>query len=221
MAFNSAKITLTRYRIEGAPRKLNLETLNKGFRKFRAAKLRLDAPRMLSYGWDIPVFGEDALSPGDDFDMSHCQVASGFLMRFRAETKRVNKSLLQFVFSQRLREMAAAGQELKRQERKALHDELQEDLLAKTLPELKFVDCLWLTERSEFWLFSSAKRDQEIAEKLFRESFTKPLGCNFNRIMPPLLGTSHGEDQRVSAQRYQAIMRTTPSQLYAGDYASH
>lgn len=213
MGLFSGKLSITRYRLVGAPEPLILSALNRGFKKYRAQQVRLNNPQAILFGWQAPQSDEDLDFEGSHWDLTHCQIDSGFQLRIQMEARRVPSTLVQHLYRQRLRQR----EHLKRQERQDLLEEIQQELLTKALPDIKIIDCLWLTARQEIYLFSTAKREQEIFEQLFRSSFSKPLSCHLVKVCPGTMGlpaTGKGSDKRV-----RALMRTTPSVLMA--HGSH
>ncbi len=217
MGLVSGKISLTRYRLGGAPQVISTETLNKTFKKFRAKPLVLEHPKELAFGWDLPNSGFETEGFGSHWDLSHCAYDDGYLLRIRIEKRRVPQTLLTQLFRTKLAEMMAQGTEVKRHEKKELLEELKAELLAQALPDVKFIDAVWQTKRHEVFLLSSSKQACEIFEKLFIQSFSKPLDAMLVRVVPPFLGikeTSVAAKDKSHTKRLKGIINTIPAVFY-------
>ena len=188
-------ISLCRYRLVG-DNSFSLEKLNNKFRKYQSGLLGEDtqSSKEMRAGWVMP----SGLSPeeeryGDYWDLSDCEVDEGYLLRLRIERKKIPSEFFQVMLRQKLDQInLERDKPLGKNARKIVSDELKENLLAKALPTISYIDAYWRTD-GLVTLFSTAKKNKEIFEDFFIKTFAKTLGCSLVPLAPPLLGLSIGQ----------------------------
>ena len=189
-----------------------MKNLGEDYRKYIAKPLKLANRKEIAFGWDFPI-AWDKEATGGYWDLSHCAYDNGYILRIRVERRKVPASLLAFLYKEKVTNMQRQGKPLRREEKKKLKEELKEDLLQKALPEVKFLDVIWDTNKEELTLLSNSKNDREVFEKLIKQSFSDPLGMLILPVEPPLLGLTTEQYQRPEKHRdhFQGIADTTPS----------
>ena len=221
MGLESGRVSITRYKVMGAPERLTIKSLGERYRRYLAKPLKLHNPKELLFGWERPIdFPEEA---GDGYwDMTSCSYEDGFLLRARIERRKVPASLLSHLYKGKLTAQQKEGKPLRREAKQKLRDELKEDLLGKALPEIKFIDAIWDGKKSEVCLLATSKADKEVFEKLFRQSFSDEMGLVVVPIDPPLLGMKTAQYQKPENYReyFQGITQTTPT-TFTGQNVGH
>ena len=130
----------------------------------------------------------------DHWDMSHCQISEGYIMRIRLERRKVPTSLFQILFKQKLAATTAkSGKMPSRPERTKIKEELKAKLLERALPALTYVDLFWNETHKEIQVFSGSTKALTVFEELFYKTFATPLKLAVVKVDPPLLGISRSE----------------------------
>lgn len=212
MGLESGRVSLSRYKVLGAPKRVTFSLLGENYRKYLAKPLKIQNNKELMFGWAHPIaFDEE--TTGGYWDMSHCAYDDGFIFRIQIERRKVPASLLTQLYKQRITKAQKSGKPLSRIEKSKLRDEIKLDLIKSALPEIKFVDLVWNTTIHEVHLLTTTKADVEIFEKLFRQSFSDHLNLNVIPIRPPLLGLELDQYQRPERHRklFEDIANTEPT----------
>lgn len=194
MGIQSGSMSMTRYQYI-TKNKITIAKLNTNLVRYQSKKLRLthstNAEKM---GWVLPDGIEDDLTNLSHWDMSHCQVTDGFLLKIRVEKKTVSPELHALIYRNRWHSLNKSKPEgVSRAEKKALKDEIRAELLSKSLPSISYIDAFWNTDTSEILLFTTSKHKRELFQKLFRETFTEATPGTLQVIEAPLLGFSSND----------------------------
>lgn len=214
----SGTLSLNRYRVIGAQDSLSLSKLNKKLKTYQAKPLELTQSKELSFGWVAPPIGDlSDLTEGLSWDMSHCQIEDGYLMRIRVEKRKVAHSLLQLIYQKKIASLTDQdedGKPLSRHRKKELLEETRLELLGQCLPQISYSDLFWNEQRQEVILFSTSKGIQGIFEELFRKTFCEHLGLSLVKIAPPLLGLPTQDWQEsTSSETLERMSHTLPLEL--------
>jgi len=202
MSIHSGAMAVARFRILGGKDSYKFSDLNPLLMPWQASAIKLDGiDKEEQFGWDRPTGVEtdrDEHSPvgtdGDPWDMSHCQIADGYILRIRLERRKVPASLFQILFKQRLNAIAAkTGKMPPRPERARVKEELKRKLLERALPTLSYIDVFWNETHREIQVFSGSVKALTVFEELFYKTFAEPLKLAVVKIDPPLLGISRAE----------------------------
>lgn len=216
LGIQGGSLSLCRYRLLGAGTRRKLSELNSLIAKHSLGPVLLKGTgREEEAGWVRPV-GLDKLNlpPNAPWDLSSAELEEGFLLRLRILRRQVPGPLLQLVYRQRFFEHEEkTGKAPGPKERRDLRDSIKAELLARALPSITHIDAFWRDAQGELLVFSTSAKALEIFERLFGETFAKPLGQTLVRIEPPLLGlpfTSWAdEDEAQTALRQLA--QTAPA----------
>ena len=199
MSLQQGTLSITRYRTLGARKNYSLEEVGRKLKGFQAKPLKTQGVlRELVFGWVRPAGidpDEEVLQDDMHWDISDCQIDSGYLLRFRVERRKVPMQLFQMMVQQELAKHTAKqlGKPLERAEKKQIMDDLKEELLGNCLPAIRHCDLLWREKHGDILVFATGKSDLKIFEDLFRETFAKPLGFSFILELPAILGMSDQE----------------------------
>jgi len=192
MGIYQGRLALTRYRLLGSDKPLKIAKLNEYLEPFKAKPLRLTTPasKPLSFGWVPAAIHSDTLAAaGEAWDLSHCRVNNGLLLRCRVDKRKIPGSLVQLLARQEIEKVTARrSKPLKRAERQQIIADLKLDLLSKVLPQVSFFDAFWRDSDREILLFSTRQQTRTVFDELFRKSFAEPLGLSMVMVEPPLLG---------------------------------
>jgi DNA recombination-dependent growth factor C len=179
MGIYNGTVAFQRYLLVGGPRKLTISNLSDLIAPHKAPSLKLDQTvKAERLGWVRPLTQDSAETPLDSthWDISDCVVEGGVLLRARAERRRVPSTLLQMIFRQKIAEhYQASGKQLNRNERQALKNDLTQELMRRSLPQVSFTDILWKLEDKELYIFNRSKTACERVLQLFDETFAKEL----------------------------------------------
>lgn len=220
MGIHSGSLSLCRYRLVGERRfgPERLSTLNGMLEHYKAAPLKLTGVKKEeASGWVRPLGAMTDMGADDDpdasWDMTHCQVDDGFLLRFRIEKRRVPGTLLQLLYKQKYYAARnAGGKPPGPKARRDMKDELKLDLTGKALPQVAHVDAFWRERQGEVLLFATGKKLRETFEKLFAATFATPLELSLVRVEAPLMGLTATEwqDTAVAMPTLGRLSSTTP-----------
>lgn len=166
-------------------------------------------------GWVRPS-GIDSvdLPPDCSWDMSHCQVDDGFILRMRIEKRKVPAQLLQLIYKQKFYdESAATGKPPGPKVRRDMRDQLKLDLTAKSLPVISHIEAYWSERSGDMMLFTTSKKAREHFEQLFQLTFAAQLEQTLIRIDPPLMGLASNvlDDSAVAMESIDRLSMTTPA----------
>lgn len=179
MGIYNGTVAFQRYLLVGGPRKLTISNLSDLIAPHKAPSLKLDQTvKAERLGWVRPLTQDSDETPLDSthWDISDCVVEGGVLLRARAERRRVPSTLLQMIFRQKIAEhYQASGKQLNRNERQALKNDLTQELMRRSLPQVSFTDILWKLEDKELYIFNRSKTACERVLQLFDETFAKEL----------------------------------------------
>ena len=215
MGLQSGSVSLCRYRLLGAGKRHRLSQLGDLLESHKAGPLKLSGVHSEErVGWVRPVGLDNVeLPPDAPWDLTHCQVDDGFVLRLRIERRKVPATLLQLVYKQRFHEVEAkTGKTPGPKDRKDLREEVKKELMARALPTLAHLDAFWRDEEGELALFTTGKKARELFEGLFLKTFAQPLGQTLVRIDPPLMGLTRDqwEDSQVASETLGRLSLTTP-----------
>lgn len=206
MSLATGRFSATRFRIVGKKIPRSLEGLNPGYRKMRIRAFNPNLPKELVFGWAPPSEGELELFHGDH-DLSHCQVGSNLLLRLRVERKRVPQSLSSILYREKIFAAEQAGEQLSREEKKVLLEDLKKELLTRCLPEIRYIEGIWHFEKQFLSVLTTAKRDLQLFEDLFRASFTEPFQASLVMVSPILMAF----DPFGKSQDFEKLEQSTPT----------
>lgn len=224
MGIQNGSLSLCRYRLLGAGKRPSIGALNSMFEPHKAGPLKLkDVYREDICGWVRPVGLEKVDIPeGLSWDLSHCELDDGYLLRVRQERRRVPGSLIQLVYKQKFTEIETkSGKPPGPKERRDLKDQVKRELLGRALPSVTHIDGFWRDRLGELTLFATGKKQREAFEHLFQASFASPLGLTLVRLDPPLLGLTAEAwtDSDIARQTFGRLSSTTPVTVMAMAYA--
>ena len=163
-------------------------------------------------GWVLPQL-EWLSELGDEahWGLRDCRIEGGYLLRMRVEKRQVSSHLLQQLVHQRFLQAEMDGDKLNRQLKKALRDEVREDLLTRSLPNLSYCDA-FLNDKGRIYLFSQSKKIREQFEQLFRETFIKNTDSSMLPLKAPFLGKYHSMIRSENGMNFvEALQNTVPS----------
>ncbi len=213
MPIHKGSLSICRYKLLH-DRKINLAKLNQLILDYQAGPLRLTgSTRAESVAWVCPVERHnEGLGEQDYWDMTDGQIDGGFILKMRVERRKVSSSLLQHVYKSRmLAKTKKKKKPLTRPEQKQLREDVEQELLLKTLPTISFCEAFWNTDQNVIYLFSTAKKMRELFLELFNESFVKPLEADIIAIQPPLMGLDL--DARLDSERIKKPVEKIESTL--------
>ncbi len=215
MGIQQGSLSLCRYRVLGGGPKSAMARLSSFLESQKAAPLKLAGVHKEEiYGWVRPLGLDDVeLPPDSPWDMSHCQVEEGYLLRLRIERRKVPAPLLQLLFKQQyFAHEASVGKAPGPKDRRDMRDKLKLDLTGRALPAISHVDAFWRDRQGELTLFSTGKTSRLIFETLFQATFAAPLNLTLIRVDPPLMGIGRDawEDSQVASRTLGRLSLTTP-----------
>lgn len=215
MSFLAGRCSLSRFRLIGGPKRLNISELSKGFRKHQVGPLHLEYGRELNFGWARPIGFEG--SKTGHWDLSDCQFDDSLTLRIRIERRKIPTSLLHLLLSQRIDdEEGEKGRQLSNDEKSVIKETLEQELLMQTLPDIKTLDIIWNLNKKEMLVLGTAKRDLDIFELLFQKTFGKPLNYSIVKVTPPMIGLSETElSNPEKGKSIQRLLDATPSIFFA------
>lgn len=210
MGLKSGAISITRYQVLGLVQP-SLASLNQGIAPFKAKMIELSAGTKAEQAfWTLPDLPE-LERDGNFWDMSDCQVDGGYVLRLRIEKRSVPGELLKLLLKERLQHLGdTLGRHPSRVESRLAKEQLKDELLAKSLPTLRFVDLFWSTETNQVTLFSTSKSACMFFEQMFRQSFLTPLGGSMAILVPPLFGLDDS-DWKGHSQRAKSMGQLVPA----------
>ena len=215
MGIQKGRLTLSRYRVIGRQGRLSLSDLNKKFARGRAAPVEDHTGfREIRYGWILPDWTEAWGSEPDTrhWDMSHCRVEQGFLLRMRLDRRKIPGAYLQEIFRSRVAGLTrSSGKAPGRREKKAILENLKEELIQATLPTITTADVFWQDDRDEIVLMSGSQAVRDAFSDLFRKTFGEHLNLSLVPIMPPLLGIRAPDPGGKEPERYRKLHESTPA----------
>lgn len=192
MSIENGSVSITRYKVNSLSRKkrFSIAELNTEFPKFIAKPLSTKFGKFEQrFGWVLPptlTDEEGALLDHGEWDMSHCRIKQGFLLRFRIDSKKLAGNLVQAIYKRKVltyeRQYKSKPNAKKKRE---IKEEIREQLLEMALPTISFYDALWKIDDQELVLFSTGVRVREVFEKLFHNCFGKTLELELNLVDPP------------------------------------
>lgn len=215
MAIHQGSLSLCRYRLLGGNGKSNLTRLNSFLEPYIAGPLKLSGVTKDEVtGWVRPLGLEKVeLAPDTPWDLSHCQVDDGFVLRLRVERRAVPAQLLQLVYKQQFFEQQAkAGKTPGPKDRRDMRDKVKAELMGRALPALSHIEAYWRDRQGELTLFTTGKKARSVFETAFTATFANPLNLTLVRIDPPLLGLSKDqwEDSQVASATLGRLSLATP-----------
>ncbi len=215
MGMTSGAMSVSRFRIIGAPKKYNLNKLSELISPHQVWDLNLEGnAKEERIGWvRPPSLDQVDLPPHAFWDMSQCEVDGGFLLRLRLERRSVPAQLLQLLYKERFFAISEEkGKVPPPKERSALKEELKAKLMARALPTLSYIDGFWRTDANELVIFTSSKKGASIFEKLFITTFASGLGFTLVKLDPPLLAITSSEwnDSKVATDALGRLSLATP-----------
>ena len=217
MSIYQGSFSICRYKIIGREGPLKISGLNKKLKAHQSTPVSLGSEnREIRVGWVRPLNADNVdLPEGSDWNMSDCREGNGFMLRIRIEKRKVPGQLLQIMIKERVfKEISAnGGEEIGRKHRKAIKEEVKEELLGSCLPQISHIDAYWNEDLDEVWLFSTAKSARETFERLFASTFGNPLGLGIIHMTAPLIGLDEKEwqDPNFKKKRMQRLSRTVPT----------
>lgn len=223
MSIQQGTFSVTRYRIIGRTKNISLGNLNQEFGRLRLKPFRLrPSRRELHFGWDYPSVASGSKAPHEGWDLSDCRGEDGIWLRVRIEKRKLSSQLLQLVVQGRIdsEQKKRKDKPIGRKHQKAILDEVREELMNQSLPNLSFFDAYWQDQADQIYLFTTSKSSCAIFEDLFRETFGKPLDLSIVKLVPPLLGLTRNEwrDSSDSAKRIKLLEKALPESLVSIDH---
>lgn len=175
--------SITRFFVEGPPADPADLDLVKALQKGRFRPLGESATEDLSIGW---VSREDP--SGARFEPGAIVKPPFLVFALRIDRKRVSPALLRMEIAARLRAEGAGGARLPRERRRAIVLEAKRQLVARALPAVSLVDCLWNVGAHVLYVFASGGLTLEIAAREFRGTFDRPLTLATPSVVARRLG---------------------------------
>jgi hypothetical protein len=208
LSLHSGSLSLTRYRCLHAQKSYALADLNKKLKVYQVGPVVAQGVHQETiFGWVRPtgMDEQEEIVYDGHWDMSDCQIEIGYLLRFRVEKRKVPRQLFQLLLKEELDKKVAEqeGKPLSRAQKKQIINNLKEQLTGCCLPAVKHVDAVWRTTRNDILLFSTSTHDRQLFEKLFMETFSKPLDFSIIMELPPILAMSEKEWQGTGAEALQ------------------
>ncbi|MFW7380966.1 MAG: recombination-associated protein RdgC [Oligoflexus sp.] len=222
MSIQQGSFSVTRYRVIGRKKNLKLAELNQEFGRFRLKPFRLrPSRRELHFGWDFPSQVLGMPVPHEAWDLSDCQADEGLWLRVRVEKRKLSTQLLQVVTQSRIdsEQRKRQGKPIGRKQQKSILDEVREELLHQSLPNLSYFEAFWQDQADQIYLFTTSKSSCAIFEELFRETFGKPLDLSLVKLAPPLLGLTQDEwrGKNGASQRISLLEKAVPESLVSAE----
>lgn len=216
MGIIQGSISLCRYKLLGAGRKIGMSELNSLVEHYKSGPIKLNNIfKEEVVGWVRPSGIDNIdLPPDADWDMSHCQVDDGFLLRMRIEKRKAPAQLIQLLYKQKFYdESKAGGKPPGPKVRREMRDQLKLDLTSKALPVISHIEAWWNERSGDLMLFTTSKRAREHFEQLFTLTFASQLEQSLIRIDPPLLGMDESalSDSQVALETIDRLSLTTPA----------
>ena len=193
MGLQNGRVSLTRYRILDSG-EIKLKNLSKEFRKFLAGNIKLRGlVQEERVGWIRPLNMIDhEILEEDYWDLSHCQVTNGFLLRMRIEKRKVPGELLQLLYREQLDISLKKQRKLNTVKRRELKEKVLQDLIKKVLPSISNVDIFWSNDGILTVYTTSSKILQQF-ETLFSDSILKSIGGTLVKLLPPYMAMTSKE----------------------------
>jgi DNA recombination-dependent growth factor C len=209
-------LSLCRYRLLGGTgRRNSLASLNELFAAYRSGPVKLSGvTREEVVGWVRPL-GLDMVGDEveDVWDLTHCEIDEGFLLRMRIERRKAPAQLIQMIYKQRfLAHQRESGKAPGPKLRKELKEQVKMELTTRALPQLAYVDAFWRDREGELMLFATGKKLRDTFQRLFHETFATALGLTLVSIDPPLMGLARDawEDSAVASETLGRLSLATP-----------
>jgi DNA recombination-dependent growth factor C len=214
MGIHSGSITLARYRFLGG-KNVSLAKLNKELPRYQGKKIRLKGIRTPEkVSWVLPNTPDaDEIPLEGHWDMSHCLMDDGYLLRMRIEKRTVSAELTSLIYKAQLEELEKEkDRHLARKEKKELKEDIRIELIEQSLPNISYIDAFWDDKTGVVSLFSGSNRTQVLFEELFKKTFSEPLSALLVKIEPPLLGISTEDwtSKNETVGNIDRLMATTP-----------
>lgn len=216
MGIIQGSISLCRYKLLGAGRKIGMSELNSLVDSYKSGPIKLsNIFKEEVVGWVRPSGIDNVdLPPDADWDMSHCQVDDGFLLRMRIEKRKAPAQLMQLLYKQKFfEESKADGKPPGPKARREMRDQLKLDLTSRALPVISHIEAYWNERSGDLMLFTTSKRAREHFEQLFHLTFASQLDQTLIRIDPPLMGMGRDalSDSQVAMETIDRLSLTTPA----------
>ena len=210
MGLKSGAVSITRYQILGLTNP-GLTALNQGIAPYKARPIHLSGTHKAEqFFWALPDLPE-LERDGDYWDMTDCLTDGGFVMRMRIEKRAVPGELLKLLLKEKIQSLAESlGRHPTRVESRVAKDHLKDELMCKTLPNLRFIDLFWSTETNQVTLFTTSKTACAFFEQLFRQSVLDPLSGKMAILVPPLFGLDDS-DWKGDSQRAKSMGLLVPA----------
>ena len=177
MSIYQGGFSVSRFKLIG-DYKGNISELDEAIRKNRLKPFKLgqSVRKEIQYGWvQASVPGDESEDNGDQWSISDGQLADSFLLRMRIDKRMIPRALLQNLYTDALKkgENQSKSGRLSRQDKKQILQDLKEELLGVSLPNMSFLDGLWKVDENLLYVFTTGKRNLALFEDLFRKTFCK------------------------------------------------
>lgn len=190
MGLYSGAVSLARYRLIG-DHTFGLAKLNKLILPHQLKKVVLSRSKKEErFGWVLPLHCSDIALENGYWDMTHCQVEGGYILRMRIERRKVSAELLQLLLREKLASYYRKYTKLpSRPKQREMREETQNELLEQALPTLSHVDAYWQDD-GQILFFNTSRKNKELFEQLFKKTFADALQCQLMELHMPLLASS-------------------------------
>lgn len=166
MGLQSGTLALRKHHILGTLG--SWEAIRKQLCAFAQKPIGVEDPTEESFGWCHPFTGEP-YGPGT----ADAQWGSSWVLGVRWDTKRVPATFLRLELQQAFSQLPAQSQN--RKAREQLKEGLKQQLLAKSLPSVRVVECILQVDRQQFWVLTPSVKTLATIQHLFRETFHMDL----------------------------------------------
>lgn len=197
MSIFSGSFSYTVFSVRDTPAKVSLRDLNECIQPHKIKRIRVDGVSdAMVTGWCAPTINKSSPVPKKygDWDISDARASIGFLLRMQIEKRVVPSSLLQLLYRQELVELESKRKTaIPRRDRIELKEKLKDDIQRKLLPQISYVDGLWVEDFSRLYILTQANKKIE----LYRNLFLKTFGKNFGVTLEPWNIESSGIDRQA------------------------
>lgn len=193
MSIGAGSVSFKRLQVL-CPADVKFEWVMNRLKKAVIDTIGLDEAREEAKGWCNPFTGDPELGPA-----SKLSYENAIVFGFRMDHKRIPGTLfrlqLKAAFEDIQKKMpkaeGGAKARLNKKMRESVRDRIKQELLKRTLPNIRLVEVVWHLDSNEMWLFSSAENVNIQFEKLFSETFSLPfahinagtMGINFDKAL--------------------------------------
>jgi hypothetical protein len=209
MALGAGALSLKRFQILSKNPSVSLEEALQQFKKARIDPLDLEDAREETWGFCHPFSGEP--KGGRNFQIAMVE-GENLLVGFRVDSKKIPGTLFRLQLKQALEGLAQAkgnlsadstgdseskgtGRGIQKKYRDAAKERIKEELLKRTLPNIKLLEIVWNLNSGEVWVTSTT---DSLLQK-FQSEFEQAFEVQLMEFTPGIAAVSLTEVLRGSA----------------------